>query len=53
MKRLTMALGKKSFRVISLEVIGSDCNTVNSYVVISSKCGTGVTALYKAEDKVT
>jgi hypothetical protein len=45
-------VGEKSFRVIGSEVIGSDCNTLNSDVVISGKCGTGVTVLYKAEDKV-
>jgi hypothetical protein len=45
-------VGEKSFRVTGSEVIGSDCNTLNSDVVISGKCGTGVTVLYKAEDKV-
>lgn len=45
-------VGEKSFRVTGSEVIGSDCNTINSDVVISGKCGTGVTVLYKAEDKV-
>ena len=33
-------------------MIGNDCNTLNSDVVISGKCGTGVTVTYKAEDKV-
>jgi hypothetical protein len=45
-------VGEKSFRVTGSEVIGNDCNTLNSDVVISGKCGTGVTVTYKAEDKV-
>lgn len=45
-------VGEKSFRVTGSEVIGNDCNTLHSDVVISGKCGTGVTVLYKAEDKV-
>ncbi len=34
------------------EVIGNDCNTPTSDVVISGKCGIDVTVLYKAEDKL-
>ena len=45
-------VGEKSFRVTGSEVAGGDCNTLNSDAVISGKCGTGVTVLYKAEDKV-
>jgi hypothetical protein len=45
-------VGEKSFRATGSEVIGNDCNTLNSDVVISGKCGTDVTVLYKAEDKV-
>ncbi len=45
-------VGEKSFRVTGSEVIGNDCNTLTSDVVISGKCGTDVTVLYKAEDKV-
>jgi hypothetical protein len=47
-----MLCGEKSFRVTGSEVIGNDRNTLNSDVVISGKCGTDVTVLYKAEDKV-
>ena len=39
-------------RVTGSEVIGSDCNSINSDVEISDKCGTSITVLYKAEDKV-
>jgi hypothetical protein len=45
-------VGEKSFRVTGSEVIGSDCRTLNSDVVISGKCGTDVTVLYRAEDNV-
>jgi len=45
-------VGEKSFRVTGSEVIGNDCNTLTSDVVISGKCGIDVTVLYKAEDKV-
>ena len=46
-------VGEKSFRVTGSEVAGSNCNALNSDVVISGKCGTDVSVLYKAEDKVT
>ena len=52
MDHLPMGMSGRIFRVIGSEVIGSDCNTINSDVVISGKCETGVTVLYKAEDKV-
>jgi hypothetical protein len=45
-------VGEKSFRVTGSESIGGACHTVNSDVVISGKCGTDVTVLYRAEDKV-
>jgi len=45
-------VGEKSFRVTGSETI-SGCRTVISDMVISGKCGTDVTVLYKAEDKVT
>jgi hypothetical protein len=40
--------------VTGSEVIGSDsdCNSINSDMEISGKCGTSVTVLNKAEDKV-
>jgi hypothetical protein len=44
-------VGKKSFRVTGSETI-SGCGTLNSDMVISGKCGTDVTILYRAEDKV-
>jgi hypothetical protein len=44
-------VGKKSFRVTGSETI-SGCSTLNSEMVISGKCGTDVTILYRAEDKV-
>lgn len=52
--RLHKSVGYE-IKLTGSEVLDSDCNTVNSDVVISGKCGTGVTGvtvLYKAEDKV-
>jgi hypothetical protein len=37
--------------VTGSEVIGNDCNTLTSDVVISGKCGIDVTVLYKAKTK--
>jgi hypothetical protein len=45
-------VGEKSFRVTGSETIGGGCRTLNSDMVISGKCGTDVTVLYRAEDKV-
>lgn len=45
-------VGQKSFRVTGAEVIGGACGTLNSDMVISGKCGTDVSVLYRAEDKV-
>lgn len=45
-------VGDKSFRVTASESFIGGCNTLISDIVISGKCGTDVTVLYRAEDKV-
>jgi hypothetical protein len=44
-------VGKKSFRATGSETI-SGCNTITSDTAISGKCGTDVTVIYRADDKV-
>lgn len=44
-------VGQNSFRVAGSETI-SGCNTITSDIVISGKCGTDVTLIYRADDKV-
>lgn len=46
-------VGAKSFRVTGSESFIGGCNTLISDVVISGKCGTDVTILYRAEDGVS
>ncbi len=46
-------VGAKSFRVTGSESFVGGCSTLISDVVISGKCGTDVTILYRAEDGVS